>query len=82
MEEYQKTIEEYKQIIEAAKTTRTRAETKLEQLKMDEEAILKQMAELDVTPETITSAIKDCEAEADRLLLEAGEIVKELKAVI
>jgi restriction endonuclease len=75
-------INEFKDILEKAKTAKTKAETQLEQLNEEEKKLLEQMKEMGVTPETIEEKIKNLDQEIEKTVTDCETLVKELKEVI
>jgi restriction endonuclease len=75
-------INEFKDILEKAKTAKTKAETQLEQLNEEEKKLLEQMKEMGVTPETIEEKIKNLDQEIEKTVSDCETLVKELKEVI
>lgn len=62
--------------IETGKTEKTRAETNLESYTKQRDEVVKEMAELGVTPETVDAEIARLDAEIEADLSEAEELLR------
>ena len=62
--------------IEQGKIEKTRAETNLQNYTKQRDDIVAQMAELDVTPETVDNEIERLEQEIEESLKQAEELLK------
>lgn len=62
--------------LEKAKAEKNRAEARMEELTKQRDQLLTEMSTLGVTPESIDTAIQEAEAERDRLLAEAEQLLR------
>ena len=62
--------------IDTGKTEKTRAETNLESYTKQRDEVVKEMAELGVTPETVDAEIARLDAEVEADLSKAEELVR------
>ena len=62
--------------IETGKTEKTRAETNLESYTKQRDEVVKEMAELSVTPETVDAEIARLDAEVEADLNKAEELLR------
>ena len=62
--------------IETGKTEKTRAETNLESYTKQRDEVVKEMAELSVTPETVDAEIARLDAEVEADLSKAEELLR------
>ena len=68
-------LAELKVRAERGKTERTRAETTLEQLALQDAQLLKECAELGVTPDALDAEIAKCDAEYNKHIAEAERLL-------
>lgn len=73
--DYDKELSLLKDNLEKAKSLKYRAEARLEQLKKQEDEIIRELNELGVKPEELESEIKNLAGEIERLFKEANELL-------
>lgn len=77
--DYEKELSQLKENLEKAKSLKYRAEARLEQLKQQENEIIKELDELGVKPEELESEISKLTSEINNLFKESNELLpKEL----
>lgn len=72
---YEQEIKTLKDRIDRAQIDKVRAETRLEQLEKEKEALLAEMSEYGVHPDTLDTEIARLEKEVGDLLQEASELL-------
>lgn len=72
---YDKKLNVLREDLEKAKSLKYRAEARLEQLKKQEDDIVKELEELNVKPEELDGEIQKLTLEIDRLFKEANELL-------
>ena len=75
--DYEKELTQLKDNIDNAKKLKYKAEIRLEQLKEQENEIIKELETMGVKPENIDSEIEVLKTEIERLLKEAKEMLPE-----
>lgn len=73
--DYEKELNVLKENLERAKSLKYRAEARLEQLKKQEEDIIKELKELGVAPEQLSNEIEKLTEEIDLLFKKANELL-------
>lgn len=73
--DYEKELSELKDKLEKAKSLKYRAEARLDQLRQQEEEIVKELKSLGVEPEDLESEIKKLTLEIDTLFKEANDLL-------
>ena len=73
--DYDKELGLLKDNLEKAKSLKYRAEARLEQLKKQEDEIIRELNELGVKPEELENEIKNLSGEIERLFKEANELL-------
>lgn len=73
--DYEKELTELKDKLEKAKSLKYRAEARLDQLKQQEEEIIKELKSLGVEPEDLKSEIHKLTLEIDTLFKEANDLL-------
>nr|WP_300004528.1 hypothetical protein [Tissierella sp.] len=73
--EYEKQLGELKENLEKAKTLKYKAEARLEQLKKQEEEIIKELDDLGVNPDNLEKEIAKLTDEIDGLFLKSNELL-------
>lgn len=72
---YDKKLSDLKESLENAKSLKYRAEARLEQLKQQEEDIIKELKELGVKPEDLDNEIEKLTLQINKLFDEADELL-------
>ena len=72
--DYEKELNLLKDNLEKAKSLKYRAEARLDQLKLQEEEIIKELQDLGVKPEDLETEIKNLTEEINKLFTEANEL--------
>lgn len=72
---YEQDIKRLKERIDRAQIDKVRAETRLEQLEKEKEALLTEMNEYGVTPDALDAEIDRLEKEVASLLEQAAELL-------
>ena len=72
---YDKELNELRENLESAKSLKYRAEARLEQLKRQEDEIVKELKELGVKPEDLDGEIERLTLEINKLFKEANELL-------
>ncbi len=73
--DYEKELSQLKENLEKAKSIKYRAEARLEQLKRQEDEIIKELNDLNVNPQDLESEINKLSSEINRLFIEANELL-------
>jgi|LFRM01.1.fsa_nt_gb chromosome segregation ATPase len=73
--DYEKELNLLKDNLEKAKSLKYRAEARLDQLKLQEEEIIKELQDLGVKPEDLETEIKNLTDEINKLFTEANELL-------
>lgn len=73
--DYEKELGQLKDDLEKAKSLKYRAEARLEQLKQQEDEIIKELKELGVNPENLDEEIKNLSDEIDNLFERANQLL-------
>ncbi len=73
--DYEKELHLLKENLEKAKSLKYRAEARLEQLKQQEDDIIKELKELGVKPEDLESEIENLTTDINKLFIEANELL-------
>ncbi len=73
--DYEKELNLLKDNLEKAKSLKYRAEARLDQLKLQEEEIIKELQDLGVKPEDLETEIKNLTEEINKLFTEANELL-------
>lgn len=73
--DYEKELNLLKDNLEKAKSLKYRAEARLDQLKIQEEEIIKELQDLGVKPEDLEVEIKNLTDEINKLFTEANELL-------
>lgn len=73
--DYEKELNALKENLDKAKSLKYRAEARLEQLKKQEEDIIKELNTLNVKPEDLDQEINRLTASIDQLFKEANELL-------
>ena len=73
--EYEKELSDLKISLEKSKTLKYKAEARLEQLKRQEEELIKELNNLGVNPEDLDKEIKVLTNEIDELFLKSNELL-------
>lgn len=73
--DYEKELNLLKDNLEKAKSLKYRAEARLEQLKQQEDDIIKELKELGVKPEDLEMEIENLTTEINKLFIEANELL-------
>ncbi len=73
--DYEKELNVLKENLDKAKSLKYRAEARLEQLKKQEEDIIKELNTLNVKPEDLEQEINRLTASIDQLFKEANELL-------
>ncbi|MDD2446073.1 MAG: hypothetical protein PHY91_00105 [Tissierellia bacterium] len=72
---YEKELTQLKEDLEKAKSLKYRAEARLEQLKQQENEIIKELDELGVKPEDLENEISKLTSEINNLFKESNELL-------
>ncbi|MDY0234487.1 MAG: hypothetical protein RBR71_00455 [Gudongella sp.] len=75
--DYEKELTQLKDNIDNAKKLKYKAEIRLEQLKEQENEIIKELETMGIKPENIESEIETLKADIEKLLKEAKEMLPE-----
>jgi chromosome segregation ATPase len=73
--DYEKELSQIKDNLEKARSLKYRAEARLEQLKSQEEELIKELNELGVKPDELEDEIKRLTSDIERLFKEANELL-------
>ena len=73
--DYEKELNLLKDNLEKAKSLKYRAEARIDQLKLQEEEIIKELQDLGVKPEDLETEIKNLTDEINKLFTEANELL-------
>lgn len=73
--DYEKELNQLKENLEKAKSLKYRAEARLEQLKQQEDEIIKELKTLGVEPEDLESEINKLTLEINQLFKEANDLL-------
>lgn len=73
--DYEKELSQLKENLEKAKSIKYRAEARLEQLKRQEDEIIKELNELGVNPQDLDTEINRLSTEINKLFKEANELL-------
>lgn len=73
--DYEKELNLLKENLEKAKSLKYRAEARLEQLKQQEDDIIKELKELGVKPEDLEMEIENLTTDINKLFIEANELL-------
>lgn len=73
--DYEKELSQIKDNLEKARSLKYRAEARLEQLKSQEEELIKELNELGVKPDELENEIARLTSDIERLFKEANELL-------
>lgn len=73
--DYEKELGQLKDDLEKAKSLKYRAEARLEQLKQQEDEIIRELKELGVNPENLEEEISNLSEEINKLFESANELL-------